>query len=469
LCAENGVAQRVLSKVLAEIRPTPRDEQALKGFSERIIELLGKAFPKSEVDQISVEGSLAKRTWLRGREEVDVFAQFLPSVPKERMAKLTVGVASEVISSLGGVVKLRYAEHPYVEGIINGVRVNIVPCYRVEPGGWLTAVDRTPYHTRYVRSELSEEAADQVRLLKAFLHASGLYGAEIRVGGFSGYVSELLIILHDSFLKLIHEAANWRPPVVIDASKSVLDEKQREKFPSAPMILVDPVDVDRNAAAAVSLQKLSEFIILSKLFEARPSEAFFRAPPDAKMPQEPGMRSIVGILFGLRKARPPDVLWGEILSTGSGYETALRRHGFGVWRWEAWSDESKVMLLYELESLSLPQFYLHQGPEVHRPQALSFIHKHVGSRDTAAGPYVRGERLYAVKKRHVRTAADALSQATARGEVAVAADLKDELATAEILQDLETILQRVGEDREMHRFIVNFIGGLPPYITHLSE
>jgi tRNA nucleotidyltransferase (CCA-adding enzyme) len=34
---------------------------------------------------------------------------------------------------------LRYSDHPYVEAIVSGVRVNIVPYYNVQKGKWRSA------------------------------------------------------------------------------------------------------------------------------------------------------------------------------------------------------------------------------------------------------------------------------------------------------------------------------------------
>ena len=41
------------------------------------------------------------------------------------------------------------------------------------------------------------------------------------------------------------------------------------------MVAVDPVDKNRNVAAALTLQKMSEFIVASENFIANPSEEYF--------------------------------------------------------------------------------------------------------------------------------------------------------------------------------------------------
>jgi tRNA adenylyltransferase (EC 2.7.7.25) len=54
-----------------------------------------------------------------------------------------------------------------------------------------------------VISNLHREQKDEVRLLKKFMKGIGVYGAEIKVKGFSGYVAELLVYFYDSFRNVL--------------------------------------------------------------------------------------------------------------------------------------------------------------------------------------------------------------------------------------------------------------------------
>src|SRR5215216_4347475 len=101
------------------------------------------------------------------------------------------------------VAKLRYSDHPYVEVFVKKVRVNVVPCYDVEQSKWQSAADRSPFHTRYISSNFDDEKRRQARLLKKFLKSVGIYGAEISTEGFSGYVSEVLVLKYSSFENLL--------------------------------------------------------------------------------------------------------------------------------------------------------------------------------------------------------------------------------------------------------------------------
>ena len=157
--------EELLNSVLREIKPNPEDELKVEELSEKITDAL-----KSETRalglnvEVEIYGSVAKGTWLKGDVDLDVFLIADVDVPREKLIHGGLESAKKVFRSLGGRWIERYADHPYVEGWIEGVRVDVVPCYRVKPGEWLTAVDRTPYHTKYIKSKLTGEALDQVRL-----------------------------------------------------------------------------------------------------------------------------------------------------------------------------------------------------------------------------------------------------------------------------------------------------------------
>jgi tRNA nucleotidyltransferase (CCA-adding enzyme) len=103
--------------------------------------------------------------------------------------------------------------------VMSGLEADIVPSTEVgdpSKSGEKLSVERTPLHTRYVKSRLSECMKDDVRLLKSFFKSIGVYGAESHVGGFSGYVCELLVIRYGSFRKVLEAISRWGPGVYVD-------------------------------------------------------------------------------------------------------------------------------------------------------------------------------------------------------------------------------------------------------------
>ena len=87
-----------------------------------------------------------------------------------------------------------YAQHPYLRGEIEGGGIDLVPCFAIDNSTKsISAVDRTPFHTDWVISNISG-LENEVRLTKQFLKAIGAYGANSAIGGFSGYLVEILCI-----------------------------------------------------------------------------------------------------------------------------------------------------------------------------------------------------------------------------------------------------------------------------------
>ena len=128
----------------------------------------------------------------------------------------------------------RFAEHPYLQLIVEGYRVDIVPCYNAKPGEWQSATDRTPYHTDYIKKHLDAGLRGEVRLLKRFMQGTGVYGAEIKVGGFSGYLCELLIMKYGSFAGTMEAFAHYNKRVVVDIENYYVRQTKRD-YPSSSL------------------------------------------------------------------------------------------------------------------------------------------------------------------------------------------------------------------------------------------
>ena len=160
-----------------------------------------------------------------------------------------------------------------------------MPCYDAKPGEWQSATDRTPYHTDYIKAHLSKELRGEVRLLKKYLQGIGVYGAEIKVGGFSGYLCELLILTYGSFEATVQAFAEYSKRVVIDLEGYFAGRENELAllFPE-PLVIVDPVDKARNVASAVQPQKLYSFIGAARAFLKTPTEKFFYPPKQAALP-----------------------------------------------------------------------------------------------------------------------------------------------------------------------------------------
>ncbi len=293
-----------VSRIVNAILPLLQRELASRGFADC---------------EVTLQGSIAKDTWLPENKDIDIFVVF----PKTRSAQdfeRLVSTVIEIANEHRIEWILKYAQHPYVQLRVEGYEIDVVPCYRIEPGEKpITAADRTPLHTRYVMSKLAErpELRGEIRLFKRFLKVLGIYGAEIKVEGFSGYLAEVLIIAYGSFLNLIQDVArSWRPGrAIIDPENHYADKSVLKKiFKDAALIVVDPVDSSRNAAAAVSRESMATLILASKLFLHRPSVSFFKYPECFVSPNVLERRLLpptIIIELPYPEKLVPETVWGE--------------------------------------------------------------------------------------------------------------------------------------------------------------
>lgn len=315
----------VLEKVLKEIEPTQKEAGKIREFAAALVKLIGQYSGKREV---LLAGSIAKGTYLREKADIDIFVLF-----GEKRSKLEMKAELEKImmgAFPGTRYQLNYAEHPYIRFRINGRQVDLVPAYRMKVGGErLTAVDRSVLHTRYIIRNLKKNRKKDVLLLKQLLRANGLYGAEIKTQGFSGYLCELLILKYGSFRKLAKEAAKWKLPVIIDLKKYYKRGDRGTlvaKFDSG-FVVVDPTDRNRNVAAALSGKNLAGFIMLCRKFNNKPSASMFLKQPETFEEKIRGIKKY--FVYVVEMPRPnvvDDVLWGQLKKLTKQLEHALEEY-----------------------------------------------------------------------------------------------------------------------------------------------
>ncbi|MGB9704173.1 MAG: CCA tRNA nucleotidyltransferase [Pyrobaculum sp.] len=389
--------EEVLLEAYKLVTPAPAEEAKIREVSQHVKSLVSRLVEEGGIDaEVDVYGSSARGTWLPGQRDIDIFV-----VLRDRSVKpeAVVQILTKRFTELGLRWTLRYAQHPYVSLQVESYEVDVVPCYKIQPGERpITAADRSPLHHRFLVEKLDKPRVLDVRLLKLFLKTIGIYGAEIRSEGFSGYLTELLIAYYGSFVETLEAASRWRPYRTYIAFTDT-----NTKF-KAPLVVVDPVDPNRNAAAAVSLTSMSTFILAARRFLKKPSLSYFRATRGELVSQ----LETVEVVFPYPD-EPPDIVWGRYKRLGRGLYKWLRECGFRILRWGVESDEvTYVSLVYIVENVRLTPYVLHRGPPVYDEAVDAFIEKYVG--EEVVGPFVQGSRVYVIKKRRYVDISECISK-----------------------------------------------------------
>lgn len=367
--------------VLDRYKPTGEQDEELRITSQRIIRKTEEAVERFGLKaRVLLVGSVAKGTNLASGD-LDIFVVFSKEYKPAEMEKFGLKVGHEVIPT----GKEKYAEHPYVSGYIGERKIDIVPCFELDPHSKIiSSVDRTPLHTEYVLHALDDKGKDEVRLLKLFMKSIGVYGSEIKVSGFSGYVCELLIIKYGTMLKVLEAFKSTKGPMKIS-----LNEGDPMKFEN-PIVIIDPTDITRNAAAAISQENFSKMKISSRRFLQEPEEKYFDADRQY-FPEKFEKRGTATRIFFLER---PDLIDDILYSQAARFRNILvqilEEEGFYPLSSEVELSE-KIEVFVECKVDRLPGTRVHVGPPVDAPNAMDFIRKWTGK--SLLGPYVCGDRL----------------------------------------------------------------------------
>ena len=413
---------RVVDRVDRRVRPDADERTRLEAVADRLVDRTRAALAGHDVDvdaDVVRVGSTARDTWLAGDRDIDVFVRFPADLPRTDLERLGLAVGHAVLPD----GHEEYAEHPYVRGTVDGFDVDLVPCYDVDAAtAARSAVDRTPFHTAWLDGRIDDLTAD-VRVAKQFLSAMGAYGSDLRTRGFSGYLTELLVLEHGGFSGLVAAAAEWHPPVQYDPEghgTATFDD---------PLVVVDPTDPERNVAAVCAAEQVARLQHHARDLLAAPRvAAFFSDDPTplsaADVRDHVTRRGTepVAVVFDA-----PDIvddqLYPQLRRSLGGVWAALDRAGFAPLRAATFAD-GRGVLFVECATGEVAAVERHEGPPVAvADHARGFLDAH---HDADYGPFLDGDRYVVERPREYTTPVDLL-RSDAVFDVALGARVEEAL------------------------------------------
>ena len=333
-------------------------------IANQVFSLVNKEAKKQKaVVSVHFGGSYAKETWTPEKIDIDIFVKFKKTTSEKNFETIGKKIGFDSLKKFKPYV--RYSEHPFVEADIDGVGVNVVPCYDIKKGEWKSAADRSTFHTEFMSEKLTGSMKDDIRILKCFLKINGMYGAEIAKQGFSGYVCEVLVYYLGSFENVLKKISKLK-------NNEMIGESPR-KFDST-MVIIDPIDRNRNLGAAISIQNVTNFILIARNFLKKNSISYFKEKSKNKIPTELAKNTLI-INFKYKK-RSDDIIYGQIKRAATSLESQMNKAGFNVLKSDAVAyDETNGSLLFLLESLSISKNEIRTGPDVFSGDfSTKFIH-----------------------------------------------------------------------------------------------
>ncbi len=264
--------QQIFKEVLGEIVPSKGEREKVLSQVNVFLNQLNAELKRVRVQaKAMLGGSYAKDTWLSGDYDVDVFVKFNLLHKEQNISDLLERA-------------LKKWRHERIHGsrdyfwVRNGIKYEIVPVLDIRKSEQAENVtDFSPLHVAWVNKKGAKYKND-IRLAKKFCKGTSCYGAESYIRGFSGHVLDILVTYYKGFIPLLKAAKGWKPKVVLDYNNiykgKALMMLNKSKI-EGPLVLVDPVQPGRNAAAALTQENFDKFVKAAKAFLKKSGRAFF--------------------------------------------------------------------------------------------------------------------------------------------------------------------------------------------------
>jgi tRNA nucleotidyltransferase (CCA-adding enzyme) len=389
----------LLKKVLKKVKPSKEEEKEVKDKIDNFLKRINKGLKNAKAE---LGGSGAKGTWLSKAHDADVFVGFNYQKYKDKSDQLS-DILGKHLKKVFKKVNRLHGSRDYFQIKEKESTFEIVPILKIKRAeDAINITDVSPLHAAWVKKH--KKFADDIRLTKQFCKAQGIYGAESYIKGFSGYICEILTVYYKGFLNLVKNATKWKEKVFIDVEKyyrnkkEILDKLNLAKIYS-PLVIIDPVQRDRNAAAAVSHEKYNEFICVCKEFLAKASEEFFEMKEISidEIKQRAGKDKLILLDVNALTGKT-DVVGSKLLKALEFIEKELVKKEFKVYEkgWK-WDKAKKALFWLIVDKKLLSETVEKQGPPLNlKEHVVNFKKQYKGKTFTKKG------KVFAKVKREFR-------------------------------------------------------------------
>ena len=187
--------------ILAAIKPSKGEEKQFSTSANGFLRTLNAVL----VDARAIlGGSGAKGTWLSGNHDVDIFVLFDYKKYADKSGELS-NLLEKYLKKAFPKAKIErlHGSRDYFQLSFKGLMFEVVPILKISKAEQARNItDISPLHSAWVNKHAAK-VKDDIRSLKQFCKANNLYGAESYIGGFSGYVLEIVTAYYGSFEKVL--------------------------------------------------------------------------------------------------------------------------------------------------------------------------------------------------------------------------------------------------------------------------
>ncbi|MBI4980172.1 CCA tRNA nucleotidyltransferase [Candidatus Woesearchaeota archaeon] len=356
----------IYTEVLSQIKPSEIEQKKFEKVTKLFLTALNS---KLKHACGILGGSGAKDTWLAGAHDVDIFVQF----DYQKFAAKSMRLSDILEKTLQNTfpkskINRLYGSRDYFQLRYEGIDFEIIPILKVtQPAQAKNITDLSPLHSLWVNKHAVKQK-DDIRLAKQFCKANGLYGAESYISGFSGYVLEILVAHYGSFEKLLKASLKWKDKEVVDPAnhypkKDALFHLNSSKQHS-PLVLVDPMDKNRNASAALSRDKFIKFKTKAGEFLKKPAVSFFVKPELSLLvlQKETKQNKLHLVFLEVQpKTGKRDVVGSQLVKAFEFIQKRLKVFGVQSSGWD-WDKSKEAVFYFFTTKDKQPLYELRAGP-----------------------------------------------------------------------------------------------------------
>ncbi|HGJ66181.1 TPA: hypothetical protein ENS27_12495, partial [bacterium] len=377
---------------------------------DTVVDKINNSIKTLGIDAECVKGgSIAKNTFLKHDHDVDLFVKFSPEYPDMQLSEILYNILRKTFPRQS--IQRVHGSRDYFQFRLGGLDYEIIPVINIHISNLHESrniTDFSPLHVEWTGKKIKErpELADEIRVAKQFCKANNVYGAESYINGFSGHIMDILVIHYGSFLSLVEKFAtitdvSAKNPIIIDTEK-LLDNplNQLNKSKITPLIIIDPIQPNRNAAAALSREKLLIFVDACKKFIDSPSEDFFRIKKfnirEKILEMKKSLKNAKIIILKVSTIDgSKDIVGTKVYKV---YEYMMRQLELNEFKIldSAWNFDylkKRAVILYAFERQKLSDFVEKKGPPLNaKIDVKKFLEKHENTK-------INGNRIYATVKR----------------------------------------------------------------------
>lgn len=365
------------SKTLKKITPNSDELLHISKSTEIVTSYLNSASSKFAVDVVA-GGSTAKGTFLKGNFDIDIFVRF--KTDEKNLSDILELMLEDFIQKNDLVLERVHGSRDYFNFEFNDLFFEIVPVKYVEDISLADNVtDMSPLHVFWVKEHLTDDLRNDIRLAKQFCKSIGVYGAESFINGFSGHVLDILVIYYGGFIPFLESVSSWKSTMVIDPENKhsdVFKELNKSKLVS-PLIVIDPIDPQRNAAAAVSVEKYSRFIKFAKEFLSNPSDNYFIIPKfnlDSLIQRKSDEENLF-VIDVVPNEGKKDIVITKVLKIFEHVSRHLELNGFTVKFSDWFIGDNSCKLYFFIDKKELSKTYERRGPPIKNIEAVESFSK----------------------------------------------------------------------------------------------